>query len=58
VQVSVLTPHTTGRFLAASPDMVEILPVVTLREISLGFVRFKLDCNMAKARKFEYLMGI
>jgi hypothetical protein len=33
--------------------MAELLAVVTLRETSFGFVR-----NMAKARQFEYLMGL
>jgi hypothetical protein len=58
LQVTASTPHTTGRLLAVSPDMDELLAVVTLRETSQGFVRLYPDCNMAKARQFEYLIGL
>jgi hypothetical protein len=57
VQVTDPTPHTTRRFLAVSPDMAELLAVVTLRETSLGFVRLYPDYNMAKACQFEYFVG-
>jgi hypothetical protein len=56
--VTAPAPHTTGRLLAVSPDMAELLAVVTLRETSLGFMRLCPDCSMAKARQFEYLMGL
>jgi hypothetical protein len=46
-----------GRLLAVSPDVAELLAVVTLRETSLAFVRLYCDCNMAKAHQFEYLVG-
>jgi hypothetical protein len=58
VQVTVPIPHTRGRLLAVSPDMTELLAVVTLREISLSFIRLCSDCNMAKARQFEYLLEL
>jgi hypothetical protein len=38
--------------------MAELLAVVTLRETSLGFAHVCPDCNMAKARQLEYLMGL
>jgi hypothetical protein len=47
-----------GRLLAVSPDIAELLEVVTMREVSLGFVHLYPDCNMAKACQFEYLMGL
>jgi hypothetical protein len=52
--------HTTynGRLLTVVPDMAEILAVVTLRDASLGFVLLYPDCSMAKARQFEYLVGL
>jgi hypothetical protein len=52
--VTAPTPHTKGRLLAVSPDMAELLTVVTLRESSLGFVRICPDRSMAKAHQFEY----
>jgi hypothetical protein len=55
VQVTAPTSHTTRMLLAVSPDMAELLAVVTLRETSLGVVRLYPDCNMAKACRFEYL---
>jgi hypothetical protein len=58
VQVTAPTPHTAGRLLAVGQDMAELLAAVTLRETSLGFVRLHPDCNMAKARQFDYLMGL
>jgi hypothetical protein len=54
VQVTAPTPHTKGRLLAVSPDMAELLTVLTLRESSLGFVRLCPDGSMAKAHQFEY----
>jgi hypothetical protein len=57
-QVTTTTPHTTGRLLAVSPYIVTFLTFVTIRETSLGYVRLYLDCNMAKARQFQYLMGV
>jgi hypothetical protein len=53
-------PHTTynGLLLAVSPDIAEMLAVVTPREASVGFVHPHPDCNMAKARQFEYLLGL
>jgi hypothetical protein len=57
--VQVTAPHhTTGRLLAVSPDMVEFLTVVTLRETSLNFVFLYPGYNMAKARQFEYFLGL
>jgi hypothetical protein len=38
--------------------MAKLLAFVTLRETSLGFARLHPDCNIAKARQFEYLMGL
>jgi hypothetical protein len=58
VQVTTPTPHTTGRLLAVSPDMAELLAAVTLRETSLGSVHLYPDCNIAKGHQFEYLMGL
>jgi hypothetical protein len=58
VQETAPTPHTTGKLLAVSPDITELLAVVTLRETSMGFVRLYLECNPAKATHFEYLMGL
>jgi hypothetical protein len=58
VQVNTLTPHKTGRLLAVSPDMAKFLTVITLRDPRLSFIRFYPVCNMAKARQFEYLMGL
>jgi hypothetical protein len=46
------------RLLAVSPDMAELLAVVTLHETNLGFVHIYIDCNMVKAPQFEYLMGL
>jgi hypothetical protein len=58
VQVTAPTPHKTGSLFAVCPDIAELLAVVTLRETSLGSVRFYPDCNMTKAHQFEYLMGL
>jgi hypothetical protein len=58
VQVIPPTPYTTGRLLVVSPDMAELLAVVTLLETSMGFVLLYPDFNMAKARQFDYLMGL
>jgi hypothetical protein len=38
--------------------MAELLALATLRETSLGSVRFCPDCNIAKARQFQYFMGL
>jgi hypothetical protein len=52
--------HSTynGRLLVVNPDMADLLAVVTLRETSLGFVSLYPDCNLAKARHFECLLGL
>jgi hypothetical protein len=51
-------PRVTGRFLAVSPDTAAFLPVVTHRKTSQSFVRLYPDFNMARARQFEYLLGL
>jgi hypothetical protein len=53
-------PHTiyNGEVACSYPGMVELLAVLTLHETNLGFVRLYPDCNIAKARQFEYLMGL
>ena len=43
------TPHTTGRLLAVSRDMAELLAILTVRESIMVFVRLYPDCSMAKA---------
>jgi hypothetical protein len=58
VQVTTPTSHTTGRLPAVSPDMAELLELVTLCETSLGFVCLYSNSNMAKAHRFKYLMGL
>jgi hypothetical protein len=58
MQVTSPTQHTTRRLLAVSPDMAELLAVVTLLETSLGSICLYPDCNMVKAPPFEYLMGL
>jgi hypothetical protein len=62
VHVTAPASHTctTGRVPAVSPDMAEFLRVirVALRETSPSFVRLYPDCNMAKPRQFEYLLGL
>jgi hypothetical protein len=58
VHVTVPTAHTMVRLLAVTPDMAKLLAIVTLRETDLGLVRIYPDCNMAKPRQFEYLMGL
>jgi hypothetical protein len=55
-QVTALTPHTTRRLFAVSPDMAELLTVVTLHETVLSFVYVYPDYNMAKAHQSDYLM--
>jgi hypothetical protein len=45
VQVTAPAPQITGRLLAVSPDVAQLLAVVTLRETSLGFVRLCPDCS-------------
>jgi hypothetical protein len=57
VQLTAPTPHKIRRLLAVSPDMAYILAVVRLRETSLDFVHFYPECNMAKTRQFENLVG-
>jgi hypothetical protein len=52
------TPHKKRWLLVVSPDMAEVLAVVTLRETSLDFVRLYPDCNMAKTPQLQYLMGL
>jgi hypothetical protein len=58
VQVTAPTTYIMGRLLAVSPDMAELLAVVTLRETSLDSVCLYPDCNMAKACLLEYLMDL
>jgi hypothetical protein len=58
LHVTAPTPHTTERLLAVSRDTAEMLAVVTLREASVGFVRLCPDYSVAKARQFEYLLGL
>jgi hypothetical protein len=58
MQVIAPTPHAAGKLLAVSPYMAELLAVATLRETSLSFVCLYPDCDMAKTRQFEYLMGL
>jgi hypothetical protein len=58
VQMTAPTPHTKESLLEVSPDIAELLAVVTLCETSLDFVRLYTVCNMAKACQFEYLMGL
>jgi hypothetical protein len=58
MHVTVPTPLATGRLLAVSPDMAQLMVVVTLRDTSLGFVRLYPDSNTARARQFQFLMGL
>jgi hypothetical protein len=57
VQVTNPVPHTAGRLLAVSLDMVEFFTVIALHETNMTFVRFYLGCNTVKVRQFEYLLG-
>jgi hypothetical protein len=38
--------------------MIQLLAAVTVLEKSLGFEVLNPDCNMAKAREFEYLLRL
>jgi hypothetical protein len=58
VEVDAPAPHTTERLLAVSPDLVELLAIVTLRESSLGSLCHYPNFNMEETRQFEYLAGI
>jgi hypothetical protein len=58
VQMTAPTPHTMGRLVAVSPDLVELLAVVTLCETSLGFIHLYPGCNMAKAHQVKYHIGL
>jgi hypothetical protein len=55
VQVAAPTQHTTGKLLAVSPDMAEVLALVALYENSLGFARHCSDCHITKAYQFGYV---
>jgi hypothetical protein len=56
VQVAAYGPQTTRGLPTVSPDVAELLAVMTLSKASLSPIRLQLDGNVAKARQMEDLL--
>jgi hypothetical protein len=56
VQLAASAPQTTRRLPTVSPDMAQLLAVMTLSKANLSPIRLHPDGNVAKARQMEDLL--